>query len=142
MHLPEDPESSPQINIVPMIDVIFVVLTFFILSSLFLTRSEGLPVTLPQAVTSENQLRQHLLTLTLTNAGDLQLGNETATLASLPDQIQAQRVGNRPILLIIRADADVPHGQVVTVMDRLRTVPNIELAIATEGISPAFQPSN
>jgi biopolymer transport protein ExbD len=52
MHLPEDPETPPQINIVPMIDVIFVVLTFFILSSLFVTLSEGLPLNFPSAATS------------------------------------------------------------------------------------------
>lgn len=131
MHLPEDPETPPQINIVPMIDVIFVVLIFFILSSLFLTRSEGLPVNLPNATTSENQLQQHTLTLTIANSGELQLGNEATTLDSLADQIQARRIGDRPILIILRADAEVAHGQVVEVMDRLRTIDNIELAIAT-----------
>lgn len=140
MHLPEEPETPPQINIVPMIDVIFVVLTFFILSSLFLTRSEGLPVNLPTAASSESQLQQHTLTLTITSGGDLQLGNEAATLDSLPEQIQARRIGDRPILLIMRADEAVAHGQVVQVMDRLRAIPNIELAIATTGQSASTQP--
>jgi biopolymer transport protein ExbD len=132
MHLPEDPETPPQINIVPMIDVIFVVLTFFILSSLFLTRAAGLPVNLPGAATSESQLREHFLTLTLTAEGTLQLGNEAATLASLPAQIQARRIGDRPLLIIIQADAAVSHGQVVAVMDQLRALENIQLAIATQ----------
>lgn len=140
MHLPEDPESPPQINIVPMIDVIFVVLTFFILSSLFLTRSEGLPVNLPSAVTSESQLDQHSLVLSMTSAGDLQLGNEATTLESLPEQIQARRIGNRPLLIILRADADVPHGRVVEVMDRLRSMETIEIAIATQPSSLPPQP--
>lgn len=140
MHLPEDPEAPPQINIVPMIDVIFVVLTFFILSSLFLTRAEGLPVNLPSAATSENQLQQHTLTLTITSNGDLQLGNEAATLESLTEQIQARQIGDRPLLMIIRADNEVAHGQVVAVMDRLRTIDNVEIAIATTPESPAEQP--
>ncbi|RZM83007.1 biopolymer transporter ExbD [Leptolyngbya iicbica LK] len=131
MHLPEEPEIQPEINIVPMIDVIFVVLIFFILSSLFLTRSEGLPVNLPGAATSENQLQQHTLTLTITSGGDLQLGNEAAALESLAEQVQARRVGDRPLLMIIRADKEVQHGRVIEVMDRLRQVPNLELAIAT-----------
>jgi len=139
MHLPEEPETPPQINIVPMIDVIFVVLTFFILSSLFLTRSEGLPVDLPSAATSEEQLQQHTLTLTMTRSGDLRLGNEAAALESLPNQIQARRIGDRPILIIIRADTEVSHGQVVAVMDRLRTIANLEMAIATAaGSSPSL----
>lgn len=140
MHLPEDPESPSQINIVPMIDVIFVVLTFFILSSLFLNRSEGLPVNLPQAETSESQLEQHTLILTLTNAGDLQLGNESASLETLPDLIQARRIGNNSILIILQADAEVPHGRVVAVMDRLRMVSNVEMAIATQPADSVTQP--
>ena len=140
MHLPEDPETQAQINIVPMIDVIFVVLTFFILSSLFLTRAEGLPVNLPSAATSENQLQQHTLTLTLTSGGDLQLGNEAATLESLTDQVQARRIGDRPLLMVIRADAEVSHGQVIAVMDQLRTIENVELAIATTAESTAGKP--
>ena len=140
MHLPEDPETQPQINIVPMIDVIFVVLTFFILSSLFLTRAEGLPVNLPGAATSENQLQQHTITLTITSGGDLQLGNEAAALESLVEQVQARQVGDRPLLMVIRADKEVPHGQVIAVMDQLRQVPNIELAIATLPENAAEQP--
>jgi biopolymer transport protein ExbD len=138
MHLPDDPETPPQINIVPMIDVIFVVLTFFILSSLFLTRAEGLPVNLPSAATSESQLKQHTLTLSMTQAGELQLGNEPTSLEALPDQINARRIGDRPVLIIIRADAEISHGRVVAVMDRLRSIENIEMAIATDSkISPS-----
>lgn len=140
MHLPEDPETAPQINIVPMIDVIFVVLTFFILSSLFLTRSQGLPINLPGAATSESQLEQHTLTVTITESGELLLGNAPTSLESLPDQVQARRIGDRPMLMILRADTAVSHGRVVAVMDRLRTIDNIELAIATDAIATPAAP--
>ena len=132
MNLPEDPDTAPEINIVPMIDVIFVVLTFFILSSLFLTRSEGLPVDLPGAATSEQQLQDYSLTLTITPEGNLQLGNEATSLSSLASLVQARRVGARPLLIIIRADAAVSHGQVVAAMDQLRTLENVGMAIATQ----------
>jgi biopolymer transport protein ExbD len=98
---------------------------------LFLTRAEGLPVNLPGAATSENQLQQHTLTLTITSSGDLQLGNEATTLDTLIQQVQDRRVGDRPLLMIIRADREVQHGRVIAVMDQLRQVPNLELAIAT-----------
>lgn len=64
MNIPDDPDDSPQINIVPMIDVIFAILTFFIMASLFLTRSEGLPVNLPQAETAQSQ-NQNKITITI-----------------------------------------------------------------------------
>ncbi|MEM9007385.1 MAG: biopolymer transporter ExbD, partial [Cyanobacteria bacterium P01_F01_bin.86] len=113
---------------------------FFILSSLFLTRAEGLPVNLPGAATSESQLKQHTLTLSLATNGTLQLGNEATTLETLPRQVQARRIGDRPLLVIIRADEAVSHGQVVAVMDRLRTLANIQLGIATQPQRTNAQP--
>lgn len=132
MQLPEDPESPPQINIVPMIDVIFVVLIFFILSSLFLTRSEGLPLNLPNAATSESPLQPHTMTLSIPTTGPLMLGTVETSVETLPEQIQTRRVGEQPILIILRADRAVAHGQVVAIMDKLRSIENIEIAIATQ----------
>jgi biopolymer transport protein ExbD len=136
MHLPEDPAPAPQINIVPMIDVIFVILIFFMLSSLYLTRSAGLPVTLPSATTSESPLPMHTLTLTIPTTGALQLGNVAVTLDALPEQIQSRRVGEQNILIILQADTEVTHGQVVAVMDTLRAIANLEIAIATQPPTP------
>ena len=87
---------------------------------------------MPGATTSESQLQQHTLTLTLTATGELLLGTEATTLETLPEQVQARRVGDLPLLVIIRADEAVPHGQVVAVMDSLRTLTDIQLGIATQ----------
>lgn len=140
MHLPDEPEPSPQINVVPMIDILFVVLIFFILSSLLLVRTEGLPVNLPDAETSERQLEQHTLRLSLTADGILQLGNDVTTIERLPAQVQARRIGNAPLMVIIQADKTVDHGNVVQVMDSLRTLEGIQLAIATNPIPTGAQP--
>lgn len=130
MRLPEEPEHSLQINIVPMIDVIFAVLAFFILSSLFLTRSEGLPVNLPTATTADSQLKRQV-TVTITAGGDLLIDDQPVN----PDQVQATVQTLIPTdqtsLVVIQADQQVPHGQVVSVMDQLRQIPNLQLAIAT-----------
>jgi biopolymer transport protein ExbD len=139
MRLPEEPDSSAQINIVPMIDVIFVVLIFFILASLFLQpSSEGLPVDLPEASTAEGPL-PHNLTVTLTVDGTLALGSQPVTLAELPEAIQERRVGQQTLLVVIQADEAVPHGRVVELMDTLRLVEGIQLGIATtqpSGVAP------
>ncbi|MBW4484233.1 MAG: biopolymer transporter ExbD [Tildeniella torsiva UHER 1998/13D] len=135
MHLPEDPEAPVQINIVPMIDVVFAVLAFFILSSLFLTRNEGLPVILPGAETAETQaLRQ--VVVTLNAEGELFVGNRAVSDEQLLEAIQTLGTLTDGGLVVIRADQSVPHGRVVTVMDRLRTLPGVQLAIATEGRQP------
>lgn len=131
MRLPEDPETSPQINIVPMIDVVFAVLTFFILSSLFLTRSEGLPVALPGATTAETQL-QSSVTVTINAAGEIAVGDRAVASNQLLDTVQTLIAPATGGLVVIRADQAVSHGQVVAVMDQLRTLPGVQLAIATQ----------
>lgn len=131
MRLPTEPDPPPQINIVPMIDVIFAILTFFIMSTLFLTRSQGLPVNLPGAVTSEDQQQQQLV-VTIDAVGNLSLDRQPTTLETLDAQIKnLLTVGNTPTV-VINADTNVPHGKVVAVMDRLRTIPGVRLAIATQ----------
>jgi len=55
MRFPDESEGQGEINIIPMIDVIFSILAFFIISSLYLTRSDGLSVNLPSAQTTESK---------------------------------------------------------------------------------------
>jgi biopolymer transport protein ExbD len=135
MHLPEDPELPVQINIVPMIDVVFAVLAFFIVSSLFLTRNEGLPVTLPGAETAEAQAQRQVV-VTINAAGELSVGNRSVDEAQLLEAIQTLGTLTDGGLEVIRADQSVNYGRVVAVMDRLRSLPGVQLAIATEGGQP------
>ncbi|MEM8505832.1 MAG: biopolymer transporter ExbD [Cyanobacteria bacterium P01_D01_bin.1] len=130
MRLPDDNEiSRPSVNILPMIDVIFAILAFFILSTLYLTRAEGLPVSLPQAVTATPQ-DQIDMTLVIAPDGNLFLGDEPVLLEDLANQVGAI-APTIPILVTIRADESTSHGRVVAAMDRLRTIDRVRLGIAT-----------
>jgi biopolymer transport protein ExbD len=131
MRLPEDPEPPFQINIVPMIDVIFAILTFFIMSTLFLTQSEGLPVNLPTATTAEAQMQQQVV-VTIDPTGKLALNRQAVTLEALEAQIRVLATTGQPPLVVLNADTDVSHGKVVEVMDRLRAITGVKLAIATQ----------
>lgn len=130
MRLPEDPDLPPQIYLAPLIDVIFALLTFFIMSTLFLTRSQGLPVALPKAVTAESQKVSQVV-ITITPNGELALDKKPMNISTLPAAVREILIRNPKAVVVINADEKVPHGQVITVMDRLRSIPNIRLAIAT-----------
>ncbi|WNZ46730.1 biopolymer transporter ExbD [Leptolyngbya boryana CZ1] len=130
MRLPEDPDLPPQIYLAPLIDVIFALLTFFIMSTLFLTRSQGLPVALPKAVTAESQKVSQVV-ITITPNGELALDKKPMNISTLPAAVREILGRNPKAVVVINADEKVPHGQVITVMDRLRSIPNIRLAIAT-----------
>ncbi|MEQ8996154.1 MAG: biopolymer transporter ExbD [Coleofasciculus sp. B1-GNL1-01] len=132
MRLPDDSETPFQINIVPMIDAIFAILAFFIISTLYLTRSEGLPVNLPTAITAESQVQDRIITVTIQANGVIFINQEPIELSQLEAGIESLVTADSPFLVILNADENVPHGRVVSVMDRLRLVEGIRLAIATQ----------
>ena len=132
MKLPEEPDIPATINIVPMIDVIFAILAFFIMSSLFLTKLEGLPVNLPKASSAQQQQATEPIAVTIDQLGTISLNRQPITLNLLEVEIKKSVNVNQERLVIVNADEQVRHGQVVAVMDRLREIPGVRLAIATE----------
>lgn len=131
MRLADEPDIPPQINIVPMIDVVFAILTFFIISSLFLSRSESLPVNLPQAATAQSS-QPAKVTLTVDAQGNISLNRQPITLNQLEKSIREKMEPNTDLMVILNADEAVNHGQVVKVMDRVRQIKGIKFAIATK----------
>ncbi|MBE9206398.1 biopolymer transporter ExbD [Nostoc sp. LEGE 06077] len=132
MRLQDEPDLPPQINIVPMIDVIFAILTFFIMSTLFLTRSEGLPVNLPKAATARQQQVPAKITVTVDKDGVVSVNRQPTTVDGLAGQLRTLVGDNQEALVIVNADETVTHGKVVAVMDQVRQVPGAKLAIATQ----------
>ena len=131
MRLPEETDLPPKINILPMIDVIFAILVFFIVSSLYLTRSEGLPVNLPRASTAEVQKTQQI-TVSLDEQGKLTVNSKPAEIEQLEAEIERLIAAESDTTVIINADRTVEHGLVVEVIDRVRQIPQVQLAIAAK----------
>ncbi len=132
MKLPEEPDIPATINIVPMIDVIFAILAFFIMSSLFLTKLEGLSVNLPKASSAQQQQATEPIAVTIDDNGTISLNRQPITLDQLETEIKKLVNVNQERLVIVNADEKVTHGKVVAVMDKLREIPGVRLAIATE----------
>lgn len=124
-------EDTFEINILPMIDVIFSILAFFIISSLFLTRSQGLPVDLPSAQTAEPK-QSVQLNITIEPDGKMFLDKQPIELDNLKGALTEKIAPDSESVVIINADEKVEHGTVVKVMDRLRQVPGAKMAIAAD----------
>ncbi len=130
MFLPEEPEEDFELNIVPMIDVIFAILTFFIISSLFLTRSESLPVNLPKAASAELQERTRIA-VSVEESGEIALNREAIALEDLQTGVRDLMGSTQESVIVINADESVNHGRVIAVMDELREIEGATLGIAT-----------
>lgn len=131
MRLPDESEKPGEINITPMIDVIFSILAYYIIATISLTRSEGLPVNLPGAATAQSQPSTKI-TVTIKPDGELALNRQPIKLEALEQSVRSLVEPNSESLVIVNADEKVDHGRVVSVMDRLRQVKGAKLAIAAQ----------
>ena len=123
-----------RIEIIPMIDTMFFLLVFFMLSSLALTKLNGLPVNLPQASTAPKQPPAEL-TITVDRDRKLYVNKTPVTFANLESTLVLRAGGAGAEMatatVIINADATVPHGDVVRCIDGAREVGITRFAIAT-----------
>jgi biopolymer transport protein ExbD len=124
-----EPEENFEINLLPMIDVIFSILACFMISTLFLSRSQGLTVNLPSAQTSESKQTAEI-NITIKPNGNLFLDRQAIQLEKLEGVLKEKISPGSQSLVIINADKKVEHGVVVQVMDRLRQVPGATMAIS------------
>ena len=128
-----------RIEIIPMIDTMFFLLVFFMLSSLALTKLNGLPVNLPQSATAPKQAPAEL-TITVDKNQKIYVNKIPVTFETLEPQL-VQNAGKGADLgqatVIINADASVPHGLVVRCIDGAREVGIVKFAIATAPVGDA-----
>ena len=148
MRIPQEPAQRADINIVPLIDIIFCILVFFILASLVLTRAEGLDVNRPSA--SEAAPRnQPAVTVSVTEENEIAVNQEIVALEELVAAIEAvleEQAGEdgegeegegadvdvSSRLVLLNADLALTHGDVVAVMNELSKLQDVTLAIAAK----------
>jgi biopolymer transport protein ExbD len=133
MRLPRRAAQKARIEIIPMIDIIFFLLVFFMISTLSMTINRGLPVNLPTAATAQKDLRESL-NITVTRDGEIFLNKAPISLPALSQQAKTALDHNAELFAIITADDHALHGVVVEVMDTLRLAGISRLAIA---VTPA-----
>jgi biopolymer transport protein ExbD len=137
MRLPEEPDTPVFINITSLIDVTFSILAFFILSTLFLAQNLGLSVNLPKA-NNAKALKSIKVALTIDKAGKIALNKKAIALEEIPPKLKefvSKSQGN-DVVVSLEADEDTRHGNVVTVIDKLRGIDGIKMAIRTQKIKP------
>lgn len=118
------------LDITPLIDVVFLLLIFFLLSSSFIMQP-GIKVTLPEATTDDIKTKKDVF-VTITQDGSYFLNEEAISLAVLPDKLRVMVAREADQLLIVKADREVTHGRVVEVMNIAKRAGIDRLAIATE----------
>ena len=124
-------EENSQINILPMIDIIFVILSFFIVSSLFLVKLETIPVNLPSAETS-NQEKDSLIVVTLNLENRVFIDDKFIDKSILESKIRSKLKVSNNKKVVLRADKGIKYGKVISILDILRKIENIKIGVSTE----------
>ena len=131
MRVPRRVPEKARIEIIPMIDVIFFLLVFFMISTLSMTINRGLPVNLPTAATSQKEMRENV-SLTVLQDGKMFLNKQPITLQDMGQRVKAVLASDPQLTVVINADGQVLHSTVVDVLDELRLAGVSGLAIAVK----------
>lgn len=123
--------KKARIEIIPMIDTIFFLLVFFMISTLSMSQYKGMPVNLPKAA-SGRQAPAESAAITIDKDDRLFLDKQPVDKSLLRDLLRQQLAKNPELLVVINADNGVAHGRVVEVMDIARSADVVKMAIAVK----------
>jgi biopolymer transport protein ExbD len=115
-----------------MVDVVFLLIIFFMVSTTFITLESGLPVELPDSQTTVTE-PSNLPTVTINKDGVIFFGGAQVQEAQLALLIRQDLDASGQTTVVLRADRDVPHGQAVRVMDLITQGGAKRIVIATGG---------
>lgn len=122
--------AGPEINLTPMIDVLFMVLMFLLLTTTF-REFTFLRVTLPQASTGERSTEQpEGIRILIEQSGAVRLGEQLTSVEELGRQLLLVP-DKQHVDVLVAADARVQHGLVVDVLDAVRRAGIFRLSIQT-----------
>lgn len=133
----ETPSEDVRLEIIPLIDVIFCILTFFILAAVGLTRQQALDLDLPAAATSqplpapESSGFSERFYVSIDAFGNIYYEQQQIDLVLLYDLLQQHQQFYPNGLIVLYASQQTDYGRVVEVLDLLRTVGGERVALAT-----------
>ncbi len=113
-----------------MIDVIFCILTFFILGAVGLSRQQAISLDLPKAGSGTPQMRE-MLVVSLDDFGQVYVEKQLVTRNQLFNQIQSYHQLNPEGLMVLHASRNATYNEVIQVLDMLREVGGDRVALAT-----------
>ena len=126
-----------ELNLVPLIDVLLVVLFFYMILSPMMSR--GLDVNLPKSGANTVKPEDRIV-LTVTRSQELFVEKERVDISRLRDVLDSIRKTKPQINVYLRADRDAPYGAVVQVMDVVKRAGIDRLGMVTEA-APGGEPA-
>ena len=127
-----DINSDTQINILPMIDIIFAILSFLIVSTLYLSKIDTIPIDLPEASSSIKQDKEFII-ISIDNIGNIFINQKKILINDLTTKI-LNLINEDSKNVVLNADRNVSFGVLIKVLDSLRSIEGLKIAISTKYI--------
>jgi len=126
-------DDDVEINLTALIDVVFTLIIFFVVTTSFNNRS-ALKITLPSSAANKVETQRQLLMVLIDQSGNYYVGDSAlvrSDLAGLKEAIRQQAGMDTERTIIIQADAKTSHQSVITAMDAIGQLGFSKLSIAT-----------
>jgi biopolymer transport protein ExbD len=123
--------EQPEFMIIPMIDIVFFLLVFFMMSTLYMVEQHTVPVNLPQAAA----VQQNTLTvtnITLQADGPLLFDQEEIPLQLLAKRVGAQLARQPEAVFVLRADKQTNYEKVIAALDEIKLAGASRVSLASE----------
>lgn len=130
MKFSRDEKKNPDINVTPLIDIVFILLIFLMVSTSF-NFTDSMDVNLPAAKGDEKAINDSIR-IVLSKDGAITMNGEPYTAENIEQQLIEMKKTTPESTVIIEADTEVSHGRVVHVMDASRKAGYLKFAIAVE----------
>lgn len=118
--------------IIPMIDIMLFLLVFFMLSTMYMVNTNTVQVALPQAASAAMETRPNIISITVTEKGDVLYDKDEMPTTDLPSQIAQALAADDATVFVLRGDRKAGYEHVVTVLDILKRSGARHVSIATE----------
>lgn len=124
-------KKEPTIMIIPMIDIVFFLLVFFMVGTLYMNTEQQIPLNLPSASTSTAKSIEPI-TITLTTSHKLYIDNREISSDRLSQEVQAIVQTTPRQAFVIRAAKDVYYNEVIALLDMLKVNGAKYISVATD----------
>ena len=124
--------TKPEIMIIPMIDIMFFLLVFFMMSTLSMVNVKTVDVDMPQAQSAETKLAVTYV-VTMRRDGQLFLEDKPIEETALIEQAAAEAAQNSRFSVVVRADQGLDYGMVIALLDRFKSRGILHIGLAAQG---------
>lgn len=123
--------KPPELMIIPMIDIMFFLLVFFMLGTMYMIELKTIPIKLPTATNTTLEVKS-TFSVIMKEDGSLWLEDKKIDLSNLLMQAKIEKNNNPNFAIILRADKNIDYGKVVKLLDQIKGAGITRFGLATD----------